>query len=634
MIRQIDLLKKLKQYWHYDKFRYCQEEIITEVLKKNDVLTLLPTGAGKSICFQLPAIIKPGICIVISPLLALIKDQIEKLINQGIKAVYVSSSMSIKEIDIILDNCIYGNMKLLYISPERINSQLFIERFKKMNVNLLAVDEAHCISEWGYDFRPSYLQIFKLRELKPGTNIIALTASATKEVRKDIIQKLELNNVKEFKISFKRDNITYLIRKVENKNAELALLLKKVNEPTIVYTYTRKNTKETASFLKYHGIKAIFYHAGLSHKEREEIQKKWTEEKVKIIIATKAFGMGIDKSNVRLVIHISPPLTLEDYYQESGRAGRDNKQSHAILLFNEADIFIIKEKLEKKYPKIDFIKSTYLKIANYLNMAIGSGKMVTYNFDLDEFVDIYKLNIIETYNTIKILERHDILKFNSKDIDTEDKLFIKCSPEEIYKYRIQNEYHNKVIEIILRLYGGELFSEFCKISKINIARKSNIDILDIIRILNQLHKKDIIEYKPKSESETITFLEARVRNINSLPLNINEIKKRKKIDIKKAESIINYLKNKYRCKSQILLEYFDEVSYEKCGKCDNCKKESINDNQKIETMIIKCIKTKIDTFNKIVETIDPYEKDMIISILRKMMKDEIIEFKDRRFTMK
>ncbi len=625
-----DLNKILKKYWNYNQFRYPQKEIILELLEGNDILALMPTGGGKSVCFQIPALIKSGICIVVSPLLSLIKDQIEKLWSQGIKAASISSSMSNREIDIVLDNCIYGNIKLLYISPERIRSQLFIERFKKMDVNLIAVDEAHCISQWGYDFRPSYLKITELRTLKPDVNIIALTASANKSTRLDIIEKLNFKSYKEFKISFRRDNIIYQAQKAENKNYELVRLLKGKNSSIIIYTDTRKKTKEIFEYLRYHKINADFYHAGMDIKERERKQKSWTNEKIKIIITTKAFGMGIDKSNVRYVIHMSPPATIEDYYQESGRAGRDQKNSEAIIFYNESDIYELKNKLEKKYPRIEYIKNIYNKIGNYLNIAFGSGKMISYNFDLDNFINIYKFNYFEAYNAIKILERQGFLKFNFNEDSTQDKILIKISPNELYRYRINNKYHDKVIETILRLYGGEIFIDFCKISKTSISKKNNLRIEEIKRILNQLHKQEIIDYKPKSDLEQITFIIPRENN-NYITLKSNDLKKRKNIEKKKLDSIINYLENGFRCRTQIILEYFDEIDYEKCNKCDNCKKNNLtNIDINYEKEIIQCIKDKISDPNEIINKVDPKQEDLVIKSMRLLLKKEKIQIHNNK----
>ncbi|MCP3659534.1 MAG: RecQ family ATP-dependent DNA helicase [Bacteroidetes bacterium] len=634
------LNKTLKQYWGYESFKYPQKEVIEELLKNQDILVRMPTGGGKSICFQLPALLKPGISLVISPLLALIKDQIERLWQQGIKAISISSKMSNREIDIALDNCIYGDIKLLYISPERIESNLFIERFKKMDVNTIAVDEAHCISEWGYDFRPSYLNISKLREIKPQSNLIALTASATKNVKKDIIEKLELKNHKEFNISLERKNIFYQVINTDNKNFDLIRILsdnKNLNDNSfslsngciIIYTNTRKKTFEISQFLKSNNINSDFYHAGLDLKAREQKQKSWIKEKNKIIIATNAFGMGIDKSNVRLVLHYDPPLYLESFYQESGRAGRDNLLSKSILLYNDSDIYEMKNKLIKKYPTLEFIKDIYIKIFNCLNIAIGSGEMTTYSFDLDNFVNKYNLSYIETYNVLKLLESQNLIYFNFKEDKTQDKVKINISPNCLYNYRINNKNHNTILEPLLRIYGGDVFNEYCKISKILIASKSNLQIEEVKRILFQLQKREIIDYKPKINSETITFIHPRIKNLSSY-IKIKELKKRKSIDQEKLNAMITFIENNLRCRNQIILEYFDQDAYQKCNLCDNCLKQHDEENN-YKDMIYECLKNNKNTLNEIITDINPQEKKLIISDLRDLMKEEKIIFKNSTY---
>ncbi len=680
-----DLLKK---YWGYDNFRHPQKEIIDATLNndtkpetvkpflsdtildkridvdveikkktqssKSDILVLMPTGMGKSICFQIPILAKPGIGIVISPLIALIHDQVKGLIAKGIKATYISSSLTKSQIDTVLDNCIYGNYKFLYIAPERISSLLFLERYKKMNINFITVDEAHCISQWGYDFRPSYLKISDLRIFKPNIPIIALTATATPEVRVDIIDKLKLNNIKNFKVSCKRDNIVYNVIRADNKKYEIRIVLESASSfisttelnkkndieikketvsqilqngqfPAIVYTNTRKDAEELSLYLKYYGIRNVYYHAGLETKDREKIQDKWTKEEVKVIIATKAFGLGIDKSNVRFVIHYSPPSSIEDYYQESGRAGRDNKLAHSILFYNETDIYEIKRQIYTKYPKIEYIKNIYYKISNFLNIPIGDGYGSSYKFNLKNFVITYKLKYSETLSAIKILEQNEIVKYDNGNKKYSDKITIIISPNNLYNYRIKNSYHNKVIEVFLRLYSGEFFYNFCDISLSAISKFANLPVIDVKKILICLDKLKIIDYKQKSHNETITYLVSRA---NSPTINVKNLLLRKETELRKAEVAENYVKNQTRCRQQIILDYFGETDYFVCKKCDNCV--DIETNISYRKAILKILKQHpqkhdLKTFIDILKPANTDQKKMILQTLRDLIKEQIVK---------
>ncbi len=654
----------LKKYWHHDNFRYPQKEIIDTALNNNtkrkdtisptsDILVLMPTGMGKSICFQIPILAKPGIGIVVSPLIALINDQVQRLVAKGIKATYVSSALTKNQIDTSLDNCIYGNYKFLYIAPERISSPLFLERYKKMNVNFIAIDEAHCISQWGYDFRPSYLKISDLRIFKPNVPIIALTATATPKVSLDIIDKLKLNNIKNFKVSCKRDNIVYNVIKADNKKYEIRKVLESKNTfipnaplnikndieikkerssqmlqngqfPAIVYTNTRKDAEELSLYLKSYGIRNMYYHAGLETNDRQKIQDKWTKEEVKIIIATKAFGLGIDKSNVRFVIHHSPPSHIEDYYQESGRAGRDSKLAHSILFYNEADICEIKRQIHTKYPKIEYIKNIYYKISNFLNIPIGDGYGNSYKFNLKNFAITYKLKYSESLSAIKILEQNKIVKYDDGNKQYADKITIIISPNSLYNYRIKNSYHNKVIEVFLRLYSGELFYNFCDISVSAISKFANISIIDVKKILISLDKLKVINYKPRSHNATITYLVSRA---NSPTIDVKRLLLRKQTELKKAEVAEKYVKNKTRCRQQMIIDYFGETHYSLCEKCDNCV--DIKINVSCRKAILKILKQHpqqhdLKTFIDILKPANTYDKDLILQTLRDLVKEQIV----------
>ncbi len=611
-----NLKEILFKYWGYKEFRELQEQIIQSTLDSNDVIALMPTGGGKSICFQIPAIIKPGICIVISPLIALIKDQIEELSKKNIKASTINSYMSQREIDIVLDNCVYGKQKFLYIAPERISSEIFIARLKKMNVNLLVVDEAHCISQWGHDFRPKYLEIATLKKLIPNINIIALTATANIEVKKEIINKLELKNPKIFTKSFERSNISYFVKNTNNKLLTLQGILKKIKGSTIIYASTRKQTQGISSYLSKKGYEADYYHAGLESNIRSKKQEDWKNEKKRIIVATNSFGMGINKSNVKLVIHFNPPNTIEEYYQEAGRAGRDENEAYAILLYSQDDISTIKENIEFKFPSLDFIKKIYNLISNYLRIAIGSGEMVSYDFDLQDFVNTYKLNMKTTYNSIKILEKYGHIQLNFRE---EDKIMIPISPQELYKYRIDYNQFNSLLEVILRIYGGSLFSEFCKISLGWISKSANLDINKTHLLLTQLHYRKIINYIPNKNLPKLTFLNARKTN-SQLNINNKELNYRKKVSLNKATSMITYLKNTHRCRSQIILEYFGEIKESKCKNCDICRfKNKLIDYKGYSKEILSCLDNGINRIDDIVYKIDPAEKENIVLTIRKLI---------------
>jgi ATP-dependent DNA helicase RecQ len=394
-------LEILEKYWGFKNFRPLQEEIINAVLNGKDTLALLPTGGGKSICFQVPAMLKEGICIVVSPLIALMKDQVDNLLNKGIKAIAITSSMHKREIDIALDNCIHGNIKFLYLSPERLETEIVQVRLQKMNISLIAIDEAHCISQWGYDFRPSYLKIELLRELLPKTPVLALTATATKEVVKDIQEKLHFKKENVFQESFERKNVAYIVLNEEDKLARLLKLATNVKGTGIVYVRNRKTTQDIANYLISNQLSADFYHAGLDTKTREQKQNNWIQNKTRIIVCTNAFGMGIDKPDVRFVAHIDLPDSLEAYFQEAGRAGRDGKKSFAVLLYNASDKINLERNIELNFPTIDEIRQTYQALANYYQIATGAGLGTTYNFDITAFCDNYKLQAITVFNSLK-----------------------------------------------------------------------------------------------------------------------------------------------------------------------------------------------------------------------------------------
>src|ERR1700761_1639177 len=482
----------LKQYWNHDTFRPMQEEIIQSVLIGRDTLALLPTGGGKSICFQVPALAKEGICIVISPLIALMKDQVENLKARGIEAVSIVSGMSRREVDIALDSCIYGQVKFLYLSPERLLSDLARERISYMNVNLIAVDEAHCISQWGYDFRPPYLHIADLRELHPNVPVLALTATATAEVCDDIQQKLLFKQPNIYRKSFERKNISYVVQHEENKLRKMLDIARGVKGSGIVYVRSRKETAEIAKFYDENGFSADFYHAGLTMEQRSKRQEDWQANRTRIIVATNAFGMGIDKPDVRFVIHKDPPESLEAYYQEAGRGGRDEQKAYGVLLYNYSDRLRELKKFEASFPTVAEVKQVYHHLANYYSLAYEAGDGLSFDLDLGDFCGRFKLDSIKTINALKFLEQDDYLSFN-ESVFLPSRFRFEISNEELYNFQIQNPGWDAFIKTLLRSYGGA-FDNYVRIREFDISRRANMSVQQVIEGLKQLQEYGILTY--------------------------------------------------------------------------------------------------------------------------------------------
>ncbi|MEP2770985.1 MAG: ATP-dependent DNA helicase RecQ [Fulvivirga sp.] len=622
----------LKQYWGYDQFRTLQEDIINAVLEGNDTLALLPTGGGKSICFQMPALIKEGVCIVVTPLIALMKDQVEQLKKRGISATAIYSGLSKKEIDIKLDNCIYGETKFLYVSPERLKTDLFKERLKKMKVSLLAVDESHCISQWGYDFRPAYLEIAEIREVIPEVNVIALTATATPVVQKDIVEKLKfLDGHKHFQKSFARANLSYAVRKEEDKERKLLEVLKSVPGTAIVYARTRKKTKETAAFLLKRGFSADYYHAGLSHEERVLKQDNWIKNKIRIIVATNAFGMGIDKPDVRVVVHMDIPDNLESYYQEAGRAGRDEKKAFAVIIYHKLDIEMLKERLNQEHPSVDYLKQVYQALANYYKLAVGSGEFQGFDFDVHEFAEQYNLNHLEVFYGLKKLEEEGLLQLN-ESFHSPSQAHICVDNNELYKFQIANATYDAFIKAMLRLYGGELFNGFVTISEIQIAKLLVTSVNNVQAGLRKLADLELIIYDEKKDKPQLIFTTPR-QNVKDLRLNTARLKNREKMAIEKLEAIINYVNADHRCRTLMLLEYFGEVSYDKCGVCDICVAEKRKNHAQNETKYHQQIRHLVEeealTIDEIVEQINPKDQEVFLDVIREMVDAREIKYDEK-----
>ena len=558
----------LHKYWGYTAFRPLQEEIIQAVLDQKDTLALLPTGGGKSICFQVPALAQDGICIVISPLIALMQDQVAQLQKRGILAVAIYSGMSARQIDILLDNCIYGDTKFLYISPERLKTDLFLARAKQMNINLIAVDEAHCISQWGYDFRPSYLAIKEFKDLFPAVTCLALTASATPPVKQDILEKLALKNPQIFQKSFSRANLSYSILWDDLKEQKLVQMIQKVGGSCIIYARNRRKTQEIAQILSEQGISASFYHAGLALDLRKSKQEDWIQNKFQCMVATNAFGMGIDKPDVRLVVHLDLPDSLEAYYQEAGRAGRDEKKAFAVIIAQENDIIELHSQWEKSYPTTETIKKTYQALSNYLQIAEGSGEMTSYDFDWQEMCRRFQLPTSETFFALKTLESEGLLLM-SEAMQNPSKIKIKVSATELYDFQIRNEKFESIIKFLLRQYGGNLYTQFVTISEASISQLFKSPLADIERTLLLLEKFEMIEYEKQNGLPKLTLLAPRA-NLENLPIIWNSYLAKKERSRTKIDAIESYVRQNQICRTIKIVAYFGETLSQTCGICDIC----------------------------------------------------------------
>ncbi len=557
----------LTRYWGFPGFRPLQLEIIHSIAKGNDTLGLMPTGGGKSVTFQVYSLSKKGICIVITPLIALMKDQVENLNKKGIKALAIHSGMSPMEIKITLDNAVWGEYKFLYISPERLNSERFLERLEQMDVNLITVDEAHCISQWGYDFRPSYLNIVEIRKILPDVTILALTATATQKVAEDIQEKLEFKKKNVLKISFQRENLNYLVRHKENKTGYLLETLKKVKGSGIIYVRSRRSAREIADELRKNKINADFYHAGLNNRTRSEKQDSWITEKTRVIVATNAFGMGIDKAGVRFVIHMDPPDSLEAYFQEAGRAGRDGKKAAAVLIFNQADNAKLKKHISIAFPEPASIKRIYQSLCNYLQIAEGFGKNQVYEFSLQSFAQAFKFQQAMVFNSLKILQREGYLEF-TEEVDNPSRIYFTVSRDDLYRFQVANASLDGFIKLILRSYTG-LFSGYVTIDEDLLARRYGIDQEKVYNFLKHLRNSKIIDYIPRNRTPFIFFNKERI-NIERLKISKESYDLRKNEMNKRIDAVIHYATSTAQCRSQLLLEYFGETDSPPCGNCDVC----------------------------------------------------------------
>ena len=565
----------LQKYWGHQAFRPLQQDIITSVLDGKDSLALLPTGGGKSICFQVPALAKEGICIVVSPLIALMKDQVENLKSKGIEAIAIYAGMGKREIDILLDNCIYGKIKFLYLSPERLLSDLVRVRISYMNVNLIAVDEAHCISQWGYDFRPPYLQISKLREILPDVPVLALTATATEFVRKDILEKLEMKDPQVFVKSFARDNLSYVVFDHEDKYKKLIEICRNVKGTGLVYVRNRRETAEVSNFINRNQIKADFYHAGLERDVRFQKQEDWKQSKIRVMVATNAFGMGIDKADVRFVVHLDLPESLEAYYQEAGRAGRDEKRSYAVLLANRSDVLSLEARYIDSFPSPADIRKVYHYLGNYFQLAFGAGEGLTFTFDIADFCKRFNISVLKTISALKFLE-HDGYVTLSESVFLPSRLMFIVSHEDVYRFQIENKAYDGVIKTILRSHGGA-FDGFVKINEADLAKKLGISYKDVVAFLNKLQSIEMLTYIQQTDQPQLQYVRPRV-DMDHFDLDVKYLELRKEILLNQVNAVVKYTTSN-KCRSIQLLNYFDEHTAAKCGVCDVCLAEKRAENE-------------------------------------------------------
>ncbi len=558
----------LKEVFGWKEFRPVQKQVIDAVYQGEDTLAILPTGGGKSLCYQVPGLAKEGICIVISPLIALMKDQVDYLKARGVKAVALHTGMSAREIDTLLDNCIRGGVKFLYLSPERLKSELFVERFKQMNLNLIAVDEAHCISQWGYDFRPAYLEIATIRAYHPKVNVLALTASATPEVEKDILEKLQLKKPATFHQSFARKNLSYSVRLVENKLEKGLEILKRIPGSAIWYVRTRQATQQLAKQLQQMGFLAAAYHAGMTGSDRSAKQEAWKTNQVRIMVSTNAFGMGIDKPDVRVVLHSDLPENLESYYQEAGRAGRDGQKAYAVLLTNAQDFEQLLDRAALVYPPVEFLRRVYQCLANYFQLAIGAQSLRSFDFEISDFASTYQLPVLDSFYALKVLEEEGLIALNESFFAPSRAHFL-VNPQRLYEVQIQHAKLDPVIKILLRTHGGNLFSEYFTIQEAKLAKAAGLAEAELIKALLELAKMEVLDYEPRKDRPQLTFLMERY-DAATLPLNFKRITLRRELTLHKATQLVAYAHQFRICRTQFIQAYFGELSDENCGVCDHC----------------------------------------------------------------
>ena len=618
-------LQILKQYWGYDEFRPLQGDIIRSIAAGKDTLGLMPTGGGKSLTFQVPTMAMDGLCVVVTPLIALMKDQVDNLKKKGIAAAAIYSGMSHDEILLTLDNAVYEAYKFLYVSPERLGTSIFQQKLKQIKICMIAVDESHCISQWGYDFRPSYLRIADIRELLPEVPVLALTATATPEVVDDIQKQLHFRKPNVFQKSFHRSNLAYVVRTVENKDENLLKILNNVPGTSVVYVRNRKKTREVADFLNQNGISAEHFHAGLKNENKDARQARWKQGETRVIVSTNAFGMGIDKAEVRTVIHLDLPDSLEAYFQEAGRAGRDEKKAYAVLLYNNGDATKIKKRISDSFPEKDMIRKVYESLGNYFEMGVGSGLDSVFAFDIADFCARFKLPVLIAYNSLKILQQAGYIELTDEQ-DSSSRVLFTIGKDNLYSLKHSPE-QEKLIHILLRSYTG-LFTDLASINEDTIAKRLEWTHDELYQQLVGLSKENIIQYIPRRKTPFLTFIREREAT-NRLVLSKETYDVRLERYTIRVKSVLNYAQEENLCRSQMLLSYFGEKETKPCGKCDVCLKKnekqvSTDDFETIRQFILQILRSEELTLNALVRKI-PFKEPKVIDVIRFMMDNNLLE---------
>ena len=629
----------LKKYWGYDAFRGIQEDIIKSIASGNDTLGLMPTGGGKSISFQVPAMAMEGICIVVTPLIALMKDQVAHLHERGIGAAAIYSGQSREEILRHLDNSIFGAYKFLYVSPERISTSIFQTKLKRMKVCFVTVDEAHCISQWGYDFRPSYLRISEIRKIIPDVPVLALTATATERVVTDICEQLTLpevsgtkNSFKVFRMSFARPNLRYIVRRTQDKVGELIHILKSVEGSTIVYTRSRKGTREVCQALEDAGFTALFYHAGLPDVEKDVRQHAWQDDETRVMVATNAFGMGIDKPDVRLVIHMDLPDSIEAYFQEAGRAGRDGETAYAVLLFNNNDHGKMLRRIPETFPEKEYVQKVYENLAYYFQLAVGDGYNVTYEFNLERFCTIFKLFPVPAVSALNLLTRAGYIEYRDEE-ESVSRLYFIVERDELYSYTHLGALSDRIIRALLRNYCG-LFSDYVYIEESLLAHECEVTEDDIYHALVQLTHQRILHYIPRKRTPYVTYLTRRVDG-NQIVLTPEVYEQRKEQYIERVEAILDYATEEDFCRSRFLLEYFGDHSGNDCGNCDVCIANRKSGNENVTSLREEILKILADRQLHAPDDfyISGFEREEAVEMLQALVDEEKIRFQNGRFSL-
>jgi len=628
-----EALTILQKYWKHDTFRSLQTEIIDSVLSDQDTFALMPTGGGKSICFQIPAMMKDGICLVISPLIALMKDQVANLQKRNIKAIALTGGIKSDEMIDLLDNCQFGNYKFLYLSPERLQSDWILERIKNLPINLIVIDEAHCVSQWGHDFRPAYLKISTLKKHFPKLPFLALTATATPRVKQDIITELGLQNPQIFQKSFARENIAYMVFEVEDKLFRIEQILKKNPQPSIIYVRNRKSCLDIAEQLQTLGFKTTYYHGGLSSKDKDKNMQLWMQEKAQIIVATNAFGMGIDKANVKTVIHIQLPENIENYYQEAGRAGRNGDKAFAVLLTSPSDIIQAENQFIQVLPDKKFLNLMFVKLCNYFQIAYGEGINEQFTFNLNHFCLKYGFPTLKTYNAIQFLDRQGIIQL-SQEFSEKIKLQFLISSKEIMRYMSMNPNDEEIILAILRTYPG-IYEMQTAFNLQLIAKKSNHSETEIQAVLQKLKEKEIVEYHSKNNDTSLIFNEVReddrtISRVSKYLENQNQLKK------EQLEAVLHYVREKKTCKSKLILSYFGEKPITDCGICSYCitKTDKKRDSPTLSKKIVALLKIE-DLNSREIQSKTNNNQDEVILALQQLLENNYIKVKpNNKYTLK